>query len=99
MAVTWDDLGRAVRKQCIKGQVTIIHHFGIKCIQNFFTLGLLPCRGGELVCLYDPKSYASWGFVPGWSYHAGLVKGEKPDKGQLLTLRLGVWHGSNYLTV
>ena len=32
MAVTRDDLGRAARKRGIEGQVTIIRHFGIRCI-------------------------------------------------------------------
>ena len=32
MAVARDDLGRAARKRGIEGQVTIIRHFGIRCI-------------------------------------------------------------------
>ena len=32
MAVTRDDLGRAARKRGIEGQVTIIRHFGIRCM-------------------------------------------------------------------
>ena len=32
MAVARDDLGRAARKRGIVGQVTIIRHFGIRCI-------------------------------------------------------------------
>ena len=35
MAVTRDDLGRAARKRGIEGQVTIIRHFGIRCIALF----------------------------------------------------------------
>ena len=32
MAVARDDLGRAARKRSIEGQVTIVRHFGIRCI-------------------------------------------------------------------
>ena len=32
MAVARDDLGRAARKRGIEGQVTIIRHFGIRCM-------------------------------------------------------------------
>ena len=32
MAVARDDLVRAARKRGIEGQVTIIRHFGIRCI-------------------------------------------------------------------
>ena len=32
MEVARDDLGRAARKRGIEGQVTIIRHFGIRCI-------------------------------------------------------------------
>ena len=32
MAVARNDLGRAVRKRGIEGQVTTIRHFGIRCI-------------------------------------------------------------------
>ena len=32
MAVARDDLGRVARKRGIKGQVTIIRHFGIRCM-------------------------------------------------------------------
>ena len=32
MAVARDDLGRAARKRGIEGQITIIRHFGIRCI-------------------------------------------------------------------
>ena len=32
MAVARGDLGRAARKRGIEGQVTIIRHFGIRCI-------------------------------------------------------------------
>ena len=32
MAVARDELGRAARKRGIEGQVTIIRHFGIRCI-------------------------------------------------------------------
>ena len=34
MAVARDDLGRAARKRGIEGQVTIIRHFGIRCIET-----------------------------------------------------------------
>ena len=34
MAVARDDLGRAARKRGIEGQVTIIRHFGIRCIHE-----------------------------------------------------------------
>ena len=33
MAVARDDLRRAARKRGIEGQVTIIRHFGIRCIR------------------------------------------------------------------
>ena len=36
MAVARDELGRAARKRGIEGQVTIIRHFGIRCM-NIFT--------------------------------------------------------------
>ena len=35
MAVARDDLGRAARKRGIEGQVTIIRHFGIRCMASF----------------------------------------------------------------
>lgn len=38
----------------------------------------------KLVCLDDPNSYAGGGVAPGRFNHAGVVKGEKPDKGQPL---------------
>ena len=34
MAVARDDLGRAARKRGIEGHVTIISHFGIRCITH-----------------------------------------------------------------
>ena len=34
MAVARYDLGRAARKRGIEGQVTIIPHFGIRCVQG-----------------------------------------------------------------
>ena len=33
MAVARDDLGRVARKRGIEGQVTIIRHFGSRCIE------------------------------------------------------------------
>ena len=45
----------------------------------------------ELVCLSDPKSYASGDLVPGGFNRAGLVEGWRPDKGQPLVLQVGGW--------
>ena len=39
MAVARDDLGRAARKRGIEGQVTIIRHFGIRCITIMILIG------------------------------------------------------------
>ena len=45
----------------------------------------------ELVCLSDPKSYASGDSVPGGFNRTGLVEGQRPDKGQPLALQVGGW--------
>ena len=38
-------------------------------------------------------------FAPGRFNHAGLVKGERPDKEQLLVLQVGVWLVANHSTL
>ena len=45
MAVARDDLGRAARKRGIEGQVTIIRHFGIRCISSVIHV---ICNAGQL---------------------------------------------------
>ena len=47
MAAARDDLGRAVRKRGIEGQVTTIRHFGIRCIKTGNISGKLLCQEEE----------------------------------------------------
>ena len=56
MAVARDDLGRAARKRGIEGQVTIIRHFGIRCITVMILIGNISyCTAA--VIYYGAKDY------------------------------------------
>lgn len=49
----------------------------------------------KLTCQSDPKSYAGWDLTaPDRFNHAGLVKRERPYKGQSLIFQVGAWDKS-----
>ena len=53
MAVARDDLGRAARKRGIEGQVTIIRHFGIRCMLKLLQIFIHAAFIKQFVSLTD----------------------------------------------